>query len=174
MSGPVYLDTSALVRRAEAAVLQPTPRNIHSGTPVTTLLTSPPVPVATCEVGLLEFHDVVTMLWRDSNPPYQQHDEAWAESAISQVMADIAQERLSIRAAPARAYEQAITLVTMTTRMHGRKFRVWDAVHLVTATAWASELGQSVELWTTDGDFDGFVALYPHFGQFVSIKNLDN
>jgi hypothetical protein len=174
MADPVYLDTSALVRRAEASLPSPTGRNVHAGAPVAGLLAAPGVIVATSEIGLLEFHDVVTLMWRDTDASRQGHDEAWADAAVSTVMADIAHARLAIRPIAPRAYEQAMSLVTMATRTHGRKFRVWDAVHLVTATAWATELGARAELWTTDDDFDGFLDLYPHFKRSVIVRNLDH
>jgi hypothetical protein len=174
VAGPVYLDTSALIRRAEASLPSPTQRDTHAGAPVASLLAAPSVEVATCEIGLLEFHDVVTSMWRDTDASRQDHDEAWADTAVSVVMADIANARLAVRPVAPRTYEQAMSLVTMATRMHGRKFRVWDAVHLVTATAWATELGEPVELWTTDDDFDGFLDLYPHFKSSVVVRNLDH
>ncbi len=174
MAGPVYLDTSALLRRAEASLPTPSTRDLHAGTPVATLLSSQPVAVATCEIGLLEFQDVVTLMWRDTASARRDHDEVWADAAISAVMADVASTRLAIRPVGPRAYEQAMSLVTMATRGHGRKFRVWDAVHLVAATAWATELGEPVELWTTDDDFDGFLTLYPHFEASVIVRDLDN
>jgi hypothetical protein len=47
-------------------------------------------------------------------------------------------------------------------------------VHLITAVAWSIEVGSTVDLWTTDGDFDGFVDLYPFFGRYVTVRNLDD
>jgi hypothetical protein len=89
-------------------------------------------------------------------------------------MDDLAAGRLEVLTTPPKAYEQAMTLVRMTTRDYGRKFRVWDAVHLVTALTWAELLGQPVEIWTTDTDFEGFLGLYTHFAASVSVRNLDN
>lgn len=169
----IYLDTCALVRRAEASVPSPEARNTHAGMPVASLLSQPGDAVAICEVGLLEFHDVVTSLWRDTDAGKSQYDDAWAEKAISMMMGDIDAGRLTIKQSPAKAFEQAMTLVTMAARDYGRKFRVWDAVHLVTATDWALELGLVVELWTTDTDFEKFLAAFPHFATCVSIRNLD-
>lgn len=174
MPDHVYLDTSALVRRAEASVASPTPRNTHAGAPVTTLLAAPPGPVATSEVGLLEFHDVVMSMLRNTDAVYRTHDQAWSEAVIDAVMEDVASEHLEVRPVLPKIFEHVMTLVTMTTRLHGRKFRVWDALHLVTATAWSTEVGEQVELWTTDDDFEGFVGLFPHFGRAVVVRNLDN
>jgi hypothetical protein len=88
-------------------------------------------------------------------------------------MRDIHEGRLGVRRSPPKAFEQAMTFVTMAARKHGRKFRVWDAVHLVTATDWALELGQVVEIWTTDTDFEKFLAAFQGFAGLVSIRNLD-
>lgn len=172
----IYLDTSALVRRAEAAGPIPDARNSRAGPPVAALLASPAQGVATGEVGLLEFHDVLTMFWRDTDPSRGQFDETWINGAIALVMEDIASERLLVRPAPPRAFEHAMSLVTMAARPAAgqRKFRIWDAVHLVTATAWAVELGEPLELWTTDGDFESFLQLFPSFASWISVRNLDN
>lgn len=174
MPSPVYLDTSALVRRAEASAGSPSPRNASAGPPVASLISASAGRVATNEVGLLEFHDIVTLLWRDTATENDHYDEMWAHSAISQAMDDLAAGRLEILPTPPKAYEQAMTLVTMTTRDHGRKFRVWDAVHLVTAMTWAEELRESVQIWTTDKDFEGFLSLYSYFASSVSVRNLDD
>lgn len=160
--------------RSEAAAKNPTARSTHAGPPVAALLGAGSTRVAIGEVGLLEFHDVVTLLWRDTAREKDHYDEEWARSAISETMDDLAAGRLEILSTPPKAYEQAMTLVTMATRDHGRKFRVWDAVHLVTAMNWADDLGELVELWTTDSDFEGFLSLYSYFAASVSIRNLDN
>ena len=169
----VYLDTSALVRRAELGVAHPSTRAVHSGSPVASLLQNPPSLISTAEVGLLEVHDVLTRFWRDTDAAKAEFDEAWITAAISLVMSDIASGRLAIRTSPPRAFEQAMTLVTMAARTSGRKLGIWDAVHLVTATAWAVDLAKPIELWTTDDDFEGFVALFPEFSAYVSVRHLD-
>lgn len=166
---PIYLDTSALVRRAEAGASSPDARNLKAGPPVAMLLSGTNAVSATSEVGLLEFHDVVTKLWREG-----KYDGLWCDSAIGQVMDDIADHRLAILPVAPKAFEEAMKLVTLATRQHGKKFRVWDAVHLITAVHWSGELQEPVELWTTDTDFEGFVDLYRHFRARVAIVNLDD
>jgi hypothetical protein len=138
------------------------------------LLGAPPDRVATSEVGVLEFHDVVTWMWRDVNPPNADYDEAWCDGAVDAVMTDIGADRLLVLKQQPKLFEHAMKLVTMSTRQHGRKFRVWDAAHLITAVSWSIELGAAVELWTTDTDFDGFLGLYPHFAAHVTVRNLDH
>jgi hypothetical protein len=172
----VYLDTSALVRRAEAAVATPDARNAHAGPPVAALLASPPQAVATAEVGLLELHDVLTKFWRDTDPATNQYDEHWIRAAIALVMEDIESGRLIIQQSPVRAFEHAMSLVTMAALPASgqRKFRIWDAVHLVTATGWAVGMGEPIELWTSDTDFESFLQLFPSFTAWISVRNLDN
>jgi hypothetical protein len=161
------------VRRAEVNGPNPTNRSQKAGQPVATALQNSVGAIAMSEVGLLEFHDVVTAMWRDTNAPNDVYDEAWCDSAIDDAMDDIANGRLLIRPIPIDGFEQAMTLVTMSTRQFGQTFRVWDAVHLITAIGWAAELNQVIELWTTDGDFEGFVGLFPHFASWLTVINLD-
>lgn len=170
---PVYLDTSCLVRRAELSASSATQRTRHAGPPVVVALQGSTGQIATSEVGLLEFHDVVTGMWRDINPPNTGYDEAWCESVIDDTMVDVDEGRLLVLPLPTKVFERAMTLVTMSTRQHGRKFRVWDAVHLITAVGWSMALDDHVELWTTDDDFGGFVALYPYFMAHITVRNLD-
>lgn len=171
---PVYLDTCVLIHRAELAGPQPSERTIKAGTPVADLLADGRDPCATSIVGLAEFHDVVTRMLRSNQAPDDVYDEAWWDAAIMGVMRDIEARRLVIRAEPPRQFEGAMSLVATATKDHGRKFRIWDAVHLMTAVDWSLELGERCELWTTDTDFSGFLDAFPQFASFVSIRNLDN
>jgi hypothetical protein len=172
--GLVYLDTSCLVRRAELSGANPTPRSQHAGTPVVALLQGTAGAVGISEIGLLEFHDVVTGMWRDTNAPNAGYDEEWRDAVVDAAMKDIEQGGLLVLAQPAKVFEKAMALVTMATRQYGRKFRVWDAVHLITAVSWSISLTLPLELWTTDGDFEGFTAIYPYFATLVSVRNLDH
>lgn len=74
---------------------------------------------------------------------------------------------------PPRAAEHAMILVTIATRDHGSAFRVWDALHLLTAAAWAYAIRSVVGLTTTDRDFERFISLFPHFKTHVNPNNLD-
>ena len=123
---------------------------------------------------IVEFHDAIATNWRMNDAGYEEYDQAWVECSQVRVMELLARQRLILRLVPARAYEHAITLVTLATREHGNGLRVWDAIHLITASAWGHELQTTVELWTTDQGFGRFVALFPHFEQFVQIRNLDD
>jgi hypothetical protein len=170
----VYLDTSALMRRCEADVPSPTQRNKLAGADVASVLSLGTATLATCEVGLLEFHNSVTGLWRDTDANNSQYDAAWLERALTVTMEDIATGRLVVRPVPPRAFEHGMTMVTMAARKtEGRKLKVWDAVHLASAMAWATELGHRIELWTSDNHFDGFLTSYPGFARWVTIRNLN-
>lgn len=168
-----YLDTSALVRRAELAAATPCPRSVRAGTPVATLLQGAGCLAATSEIGLVEFRDVVTTLWRDTMAANLEYDETWFETVWNQVMGDVAAGRLTVLYQPYRVLEQAMHLVTMATRDHGRKLRAWDAVHLITAVGWSVSTNSAVELWTTDTDYSVFTTLYPHFSSRITVRNLD-
>lgn len=170
----VYLDTSALMRMVECDVQSPSDRNQHAGEPVAELCADQVPVVGLSYLTIIEFHDAIATNWRMNDAGYEEYDQAWVERSQVRVMELLARQRLIIRLVPARAYEHAIALVTLATRDHGNGLRVWDAIHLITASAWAHELQATVELWTTDQDFGRFVALFPHFEQFVQIRNLDD
>ena len=170
----IYLDTSALVRMVEMDVNNPSPRNLHAGTPAAQLCGASAPPVGLSPLTIMEFHDVLATIWRMNEPEYQEYDQEWVERSQVRVMGLLANQRLTLRFAPPRAHLQAIALVTLATRDHGNGLRVWDAIHLITAAAWAHELGVNVELWTTDQDFQKFIDLFPEFDEFVQIRNLDH
>ena len=169
----VYLDTSALVRMVECDVGSPSVRNLHAGGPVARLCADEEPPVALSSLTIVEFHNTLATNWRTNDAEYEEYDQAWVELSQVKVMELLARQRLILRSAPARADEHAIALVTLATRDHRNGLRVWDAIHLITAAAWAHELQATVELWTTDQDFRKFVDLFPEFKQFVQIRNLD-
>ena len=170
----VYLDTSALARRAEMTVPNPSARNVHAGQPVEELLLNDSTKVVgLSELTLIEFHDVLATDWRSNKPDHGEYDQAWAELAQLSLAQLVADGRLVLRRVPPRAAEHAIALVTLATREHGNGLRTWDAIHLITAGAWAHEIEAQVELWTTDTDFQRFVELFPHFQRFVQVRNLD-
>lgn len=170
----VYLDTSALMRMVECDVQTPSARNLRAGGPVAKLCTDPGPAVGLSHLTIVEFHDVVAKNWRMTDAEYEEYDQAWVERSQVKVMELLARQRLALRPVPARAYEHAIALITLATRDHRNGLRVWDAIHLITASAWGHELHATVELWTTDLGFGRFVDLFPHFKQFVQIRNLDH
>jgi len=170
----VYLDTSALMRMVESDVKNPSLRNRQAGSPVTQLCAAQSPPVGLSTLTIIEFHNNLATNWRASDAEHVEYDQKWVEHSQVRVMELVASQRLTVRSAPPRAEEQAIALVTVATRDYGNGFRVWDAIHLLTAAKWAHELQASVELWTTDQDFGKFVDLFPEFKQFIQIRNLDD
>ena len=170
----IYLDTSALVRMVECDVGSPSARSLRAGGPVAQLCVDQAPLVGLSGLTILEFHNTLAVNWRTTDAGYEQYDQAWVERSQVKVMELLARKRLVLRAAPAHADEHAIALVTLATRDHRNGLRVWDAIHLITAAAWAHEIKATVELWTTDRDFRKFVDLFPHFERFVLIRNLDD
>ena len=170
----VYLDTSALMRMVECEVKSPTDRNRHAGGHVVELCADEAPPAGLSTLTIVEFHDALATNWRMNDAGYEEYDQAWVEHSQVRVMELLSRQRLILRSVPPRAYEHAIALMTVATRDHGNGLRTWDAIHLITAVAWAHELQSTVELWTTDRGFRRFVDLFPHFEQFVQIRNLDD
>ncbi|MHB1894789.1 MAG: hypothetical protein ACYCTZ_15090 [Candidatus Dormibacteria bacterium] len=122
---------------------------------------------------MLEFHDVVTRHFRTTDSGSQQYDQTWLNLAIGQTMRDLAEGRLVIRRTPPKAAEHAMELVTLAARNQGHKFAVWDALHLITASEWAFDLGAPIELWTTDTDYTSFLRDFPAFATRITVVNLD-
>lgn len=162
------------MRMAECDVKQPSPRNGHAGGPVNHLCADSDPPAGLSYLTIVEFHDALATNWRMNDAGYEEYDQEWVEGSQVKVMKLLARRRLTLRTVPSRAYEHAIALVTLATRDHSNGLRVWDAIHLITASAWAHELQSQVELWTTDKDFQRFVDLFPEFKQFIHIRNLDD
>ena len=169
----VYLDTSALMRMVECDVKLPSNRNRHAGGPVAQLCADQVPTVGLSHLTILEFHDALATNWRMTDPRYKAYDQTWVERSQVRVMELLARQRLVLRSVPGGAHEHAIALITLATRDHKVSLRVWDAIHLITAAAWAHELKASVELWTTDQDSQRFVDLFPEFKRFVHVRNLD-
>lgn len=170
----IYLDTSALVRMVECDISNPSSRNLHAGGPVVQLLESEELEVGLSSLTIVEFHNTLATNWRTNNDGYLEYDQAWVERSQVRVMELVATGRLILRTVPSHAEQHALALVTLATRSFGNGLRIWDAIHLITATAWAHEFQATVELWTTDRDFGRFVDLFPYFRRFVRVHNLDD
>ena len=84
-------------------------------------------------------------------------------------MQQIAAGRIEIISVPSKAAEQAMYLMKIAVRDRRIALRPWDALHLISAAAWADHLGDRVELATCDTDFQRFVDAFPYFKRFVSI-----
>ena len=167
----VFLDTSSLMRQADADVSAPSPRNQGAGAAVDQLLADADRELALSEITLLEFVNAVAADWRDGQHP--EFDADWAQRRTLQLMELIAARRIDVRSLPPGAMEHALALVTVATRDYNNGLRVWDALHLITAAAWSRELGEPVQLYTSDDDFQAFVDRFPEFAHFVQIVNIN-
>jgi CheY-like chemotaxis protein len=167
-----YFDTSALMRWVQRDVTQPEDRNIRIGAAVDELLEGQML-LAVSELTLVEFRAAVAEVWRRSEPEVAECDAEWAQRAKVALMKQVAGGRITIVPVPSHASEHAMTLVDMAARDYGRKLGTWDAIHLITACAWAYAEHATVRLYTTNGDFEGFVSVYPHFERFAEIMHLD-
>lgn len=167
-----YFDTSALMRWVERDVRSPEERDARVGAAVDKLLEDE-TPLAVSELTLVEFRAGVAEDWRRSDAQKAECDAAWAERAKAALMQQVAAGRVGVVPVPAHASEHAMTLVDMATRDHELKLGTWDAIHLITACAWAHSEGTKVRLYTTNGHFVDFTRVYPHFERFAEIVHLD-
>lgn len=169
MTGFVYLDTGALVRRAESLAAHTDDRNRLIGPVIEAILDDPTKSIACSEITLVEFHDVLTTDLRKSELP--SCDDAWWEAARQDLWLRIESGRITVLETPPRAFDQVMALVTLATRKHARKLRAWDALHLMIAARWAHEIGEVVTVVTADADLD--VAIDLGFGGRIAVLNLD-
>ena len=167
-----YFDTSALMRWVERDVEGPEERDVRIGKAVDELLAGE-MPLALSELTLVEFRAAVAADWRRTDPQKAECDAAWADRAKVALMNQIADGRASIVRVPAHAFEHAMTLGDLAARDHQIKLGTWDAIHLITACAWAHAEGGRVRLFTTNGHFEDFTNAYPHFVRFAEIVHLD-
>ena len=128
-----------LVRMVESDVKNPSSRNIHAGKPVGQLCADQTPLTGLSSLTIIEFHNTLATNWRSNVSEYEEYDQGWVERSQVKVMELIANQRLIVRSVPAGAKEHAISLVTLATRDHGNGLRVWDAIHLITAAAWARD-----------------------------------
>lgn len=165
-----YLDTSALMRRAESLASPATARNALIGPLLEGMIRDPARKIGCSEVTLLEFHtNVTTNFLRSSDP---QFDQTWWDEAIGQIMDDLGSGRIEVLEVPPKATEHVMSLVTVATGAMNRKLRAWDAMHAVAAAKWAEESGETVTILTTDTDFDVALNVMAGFGR-LRIENLD-
>src|SRR6266480_6508547 len=162
-----------MVRAAEVSGSNPSSLAVHRGTPVVTLYADLGRVVGVSQLTLIEFHSAVASTWRNQEPGCQQYDQAWAERVVVQAMTMVANGRIEVVRLPVRVEEQALALVTAATRGFNNGLKAWDAVHIVTAAAWAYSVGSVVELWTSDKDFGKFMVGFGHFTRFLTVRDLN-
>jgi hypothetical protein len=165
-----YLDTSALMRRAEGAARTSTARNAKIRPVLDAILAEPSRIFACSELTLLEFHSNITTNLR-SNVNADWDYEWWTE-ARQVLLEDIGSGRIEVLQAPPKYAEHVMSLVTIATQEHHRALKAWDAMHAVIAGRWAYELGTDVVILTSDDDFDKALAV-TNFGSRVTFDNLD-
>ncbi len=165
-----YLDTSALMRRAEALAHDASTRNKTIAPQIMSILDDPTRLLACSELTLVEYHNNLTTNWRNGQLP--GCDQIWWASARSDLLDRVASGVVRVLPTPPKAIEQTMSLVTAATRDHGGALRAWDALHVVVAANWAHAAGGMVELVTSDGDFDPVLEI-AGFDKHLKIVNLD-
>lgn len=172
MAAPVitycYLDTSALCRRAEAKIANPTARNQKIATVLEPLFKDPDRQFACSETTLLEFHNNITKQLRAGG----DFDFSWWTTCREMLFRDIASGRIFVLPTPPRATEHVMSLVTLFTLDHNRALEAWDAMHVVIAARWAYDLDTQVELITSDAHFAA-PTLVAELGRRLRVVNLD-
>lgn len=162
-----YLDTCTLVGWCCADTSSANSLDYACSAALDRLLVSSTSRVAISELTLIELHNTLAKLWRTSNASH--FDELWVASSMKKVMAKIASDALEVVAAPPKATEHAMLLVTLATKDHGLGFKAWDARHLITAAGWARGVGEQVRIVTSDKDFKRFFDAFDYFRQLVDL-----
>lgn len=164
-----YLDTSALLLRAEAAAASPPERVKQIGAVLDGLFKDPSRRFACSEVTLLEFHSVLTAALRS---PDASKDLAWWDESVALVMNDLQLGKIIVVSPPSKAAEHVMSLVTIATGRLRRSLKAWDAMHAVVAARWAEDIGSAVKILTADGDFDVAIEIMSASGH-IEVENLD-
>ncbi len=168
-----YFDTSALMRWVENDVPAPTARNIHVAAQVALLRADPTATLGVSGLTLLELRSVICQDWRSTHADDAAFDADWARASNLGVMREVSTGRFVVVPVPPKAPEHAATLFDLATSQHGIALGAWDAIHLITAAAWAYREGQVVSLYTCDDDFQRFVDHYGEFSRFVRIVDMN-
>jgi hypothetical protein len=170
VSGLVYLDTSALLRRAETLVTISQPRPNLMKPHLDALFANTNVTLGLSEISILEYNANLAGHVRRNEVP--EWDFAWYQAAQSDLYGAIAEGRIQVIEPPAKYLELAMTLVSRATHDFGRAMWPWDAAHMLIAAKWAHDEGSPVQLLTCDKDFD-LLAVFKGFSAHVSLLDLD-
>jgi hypothetical protein len=165
-----YLDTSALMRRAEGVATIATDRNNAIAPVLAGIMADSNRKFACSELTLLEFHSNITTNLRSSANPSWDYD--WWRTARGTLLGDIGAQKIEILPPPPKSTEHVMALVTLATQQHGRALKAWDAMHAVVAGRWAYDNSANVVILTSDDDFDKALTV-TDFGNRVSFENLD-
>jgi len=116
----------------------------------------------------MEFHSNLNTNFRAGTP----WDFDWYMGSQNQVFEEIAGGKLKVLPTPVRAFEHAMAMVAYASRELGRAFHSWDATHVSIAARWAYDEGSSVEIISSDSDFQVALEISDFNGR-ISVTNLD-
>lgn len=163
----VYLDNSALVRIPMAMAGSQNPVDIQGQKGLEALIESDAY-LSTSPVGLAEYWSVLYTQYRDSAVTW--FDQSAVDAGEEKLMGWLASGRIRVRNLGPRAFEMGMAYVATASREHTKKMKAWDAIHLYEACNWSRENGgKQVTLATGDGDFAGFLKVFPEFERHVRI-----
>jgi hypothetical protein len=166
-AGPVYLDSSALMRWALAIGGSTETRDCR-GCEVLKELEASGQPLVASPITIAEFTSVLHDAVRTEKPWGAFFELSDADQCTETFMRWLADGAIEIRPLGRRAFEMGMAYVAMVAR-EGRRMRGWDAIHLYEACRLAREGGVPVTLATSDGDFAKILELFPEFARFVQI-----
>jgi predicted nucleic acid-binding protein len=167
-----YFDTSALMRWLEGDVANPKEMNSRIR-PMVEQILSGTDRLAISEMTIVELLSNVTHNWRNQDPQCQPFDDAWAGRSRQRFMSLIADGRLEVIPVPTRAIEHAIAILDLAASEHQLRVGVQDAVHMITACAWAYREAAAVRFYTSDDDYNQLTDAYPQYLRFAKVVNLE-
>lgn len=126
--------------------------------------------LAISELTLIEVHDGLAKHLRMGEHP--SCDDSWFDASMGEFMRAISEGIFAVLDTPPRGISHAMVLGQVATREQGRKFTMADALHLITAVCWSSDITEQVDFFTSDTDFQGFMDEVPGFATFVNLVYL--
>lgn len=165
-----YLDTSALMRRAEGLASPCSRRNVLIAPFIQQILDDTSRELACSELTLIEFHSNLTANLRSADLP--GCDSAWWDNARTDLFQRIGEGRIAVLQTPPRSFEHVMALISSATLNHNRALRAWDALHATIASRWSYSVGAHVELVTSDSDFD-LMPKMTGLASRIAVLNLD-
>lgn len=167
---PTYLDTSALMRRAEGLASTVSGRNLAIRPVIDGVLNDPGRILACSDLTIIEYHSNLTTHLRADDRHH--FDLAWWAAARLDLLSAIGAGRITVLPTPPKAFEQVMSLITTATLKYGKALKAWDALHVSIAARWSFELGQKVDFVTSDTDFRLLID-FSGFAPHLAIANLD-
>jgi hypothetical protein len=170
-----YLDANGVVCWCDARVSVPAELDLKVAAVIEGLVNGSDA-TAISEITLLEIHSILHVHIRDSARP--QHDNAWAESSMDEVMRWLAEGRVVVRPLATKMAEMAMVNIEQVSRLQAAlgvplKIRAWDAAHIYEALRWSRELGAKVTIVTGDKDIQAVVREEKAFGAHLEILDLN-